>query len=69
MTFVHLHHAVETLAAGPDHGATQFVQAGPGGLVAAPAQHLLEAHRADPIFWLVISHMARNHRVNGVGVS
>ena len=45
---VHFDVAGEPVPAGPHHRPSQFVQPGPGRLVAAQAQHLLQRQRARP---------------------
>ena len=53
----------QTLAAVPDHRATQLMQTRPCRLITAPARaHAATRPRSPPFFWLVSNHMARNHR-------
>ena len=48
--FVHLDQAPQPIPARPDHRPPEFVQHGPGGLVAAQAQDPLQSQGADAIF-------------------
>jgi hypothetical protein len=48
--FIHLDRSSQTIPAWPHHGSTEFVQPCPGRHVAPQAEHLLQAHRAGPVF-------------------
>ncbi len=66
---VDLYAPAQSVASRPHHGAPQLVCPGSGGLVGAQAQHRLQSQRADPFFWLVSSHIARNQLCSGLRVS
>lgn len=69
IALVYLDRAQEPLPARPDHGASQLVQARPGGLVAAPAKYLLQPQRADAVLLAGYQPHGPNQTVSGVRVS
>jgi hypothetical protein len=59
----------QPIAARPHHGAAEFVQPRPRGLITAESQHCWSAKALVPVLELLTPHMARNHIVRGVRVS
>jgi hypothetical protein len=51
--FVDFEHSLELIPAGVNRRATEPVQHRPGDLVAAQAEHALQAQGVDACFWLV----------------
>ncbi len=47
--FFHLYVPNQSVSVRPDHGAPEFLQAGPSGLVASKAQQTLQTKRADTV--------------------